>query len=383
MDDILVSLTAGDWDGIKHRPHHFMKRAAQSGRTVLYVEPPVSLLGPLKNKASIATWKRWRQGLSKKEDNLYVLAPPPILPFGYKYRWINKLNQRLLALSLKNNIKKIGGQPSLYTFLPSAADLLALVPFRAVYYDCVDDHGAFKGLINPKLVAELETELLTKSNVCFATAKQLSDDRASLNPDIHLVPNGAEYEHFAKIQDVDLPVPEDILSIKNPIAGFIGGISEWIDLDLIYQTALQLPEVSFVMIGPVDTDISIFTNLDNVHFLGPKPYSSLPAYIHAFSVCLIPFKLTKLTKSVNPIKMYEYLSAGKPVISTPLPEVLNYDGIIQIANGPAETIRVLMDIVGNLEYHHSEEKVLPRQATGKENSWDARWKVIEQLLKVT
>jgi glycosyltransferase involved in cell wall biosynthesis len=376
---IMVTTSAGDWEGIQHRPHHFMKRAAKSGRTVIYVEPPVTLLGPLKNRKLFGNWKRWAKGMRQVEENLYVVSPPPSLPFANKNRRINKINQFLLAKTLKKVISHFKGELELYSFLPNSVDLLDYMDFKKVYYDCVDDHASFTGLIDPEVVNQMEKELLEKADVSFATANQLLEDRKNWSDNFHLVPNGAEYERFAIVQQEKLFLPWDMEKIKGPIIGFYGGISDWINLDIIAETAKQLPDYSFVLIGPIDTSIEQFKNLKNVHFLGAKPYDQLPAYLQAFDICLIPFKINKLTKSVNPIKMYEYLSAGKPVIATPMPEVLQYKDVVHITEN-AQEMKETITAIMNSQEENSPEQIKKRQNIGKENSWDARWNKILSLV---
>lgn len=381
MDKVMITTSAGDWEGVQHRPHHFMKRAAKSGRTVIYIEPPVSLLGPLKNKRLLENWRRWRSGVQKTDEKLYVLSPPPVLPFGSKNRMINRINQRWIASAVKNAMKIIGKERAeLYSFLPNSVDMFKHIPFERIYYDCVDDHASFTGLIKPELIEEMEKELMEKAHVCFATARQLLEDRKDWSANFHLVQNGAEYDHFAKVQTETLLTPHDIAGIPHPIIGFVGGISDWIDLDLIAGAARNLEKCSFVMIGPVDTNINQFKGLHNVHFLGSKPYKNLPNYIQSFDACLIPFRMNKLTKSVNPIKMYEYLSAGKPVISTPLPEVVHHSDVIDIVEHADELVASIKRLIEQTDDASSVEKVAARQIVGRENSWDARWKMVEEKL---
>ncbi|WP_449537832.1 glycosyltransferase [Ferdinandcohnia sp. Marseille-Q9671] len=376
---VMLTFSAGEWSGVQHRPHHFMKRSAKSGWKVIYVEPPATLIAPLKNRETLKVWDRWLKGVKETEDGIYVLTPPPILPFGNKYRIINKINQWIISKSIRKFLKK---QPNavldLYTFLPNSVDLLKYFSFNKVIYDCVDDHGSFTGLINPEIVNQMEKELMANTDVCFATAKQLLEDRKEWSTNFHLVPNGAEYEHFAPAQKGGLPYPIDIEPIKKPIVGFYGGISDWIDIPLITEVAAELPNVSFVFIGPVDTSVKGLKELPNVSFLGTKSYNNLPNYLQAFDICLVPFRINKLTKSVNPIKLYEYLSAGKPVVSTPLPEVLNYSDVVEIGESKEQLIAI---IEKQLEEKDKDIDVMKRQEVGRNNSWDSRWETV--LSKIT
>ncbi|MBD3108527.1 glycosyltransferase [Bacillus sp. AGMB 02131] len=378
---IMVAISAGDWEGVQHRPHHFMKRAAKSGRKVIYMEPPVTLIAPLKNRALLKSWGRWKQGVRKMAENLYVISPPPILPFGNKYRFINKINQKLIARSLRKALRSFNGELELYSFLPSAVDLLDDINFKNIYYDCVDDHASFTGFINKETMESMERELMEKADVCFATASQLLEDRKSWSSEFHLIPNGAEFEHFSRVQTEKLPIPTDILNIHHPIVGFVGGISDWINLKLIEEAAKELPDYSFVMIGPVDTDIEGLKKLKNVYFLGAKSYNELPNYIQCFDMCLIPFKINKLTKSVNPIKMYEYFSSGKPVIATPMQEVVLFKDIVEIVEDKEQMVQAITNIAENKDKYYSNEAINERQKIGEANSWDSRWEKAVSFMK--
>lgn len=378
---LMLAISAGEWEGIKHRPHHLMKRSAKSGWTVIYLEPPATLIGPLKNKKMLLRWKNWLKGLRKAEDNLYLLSPPPILPFYNKYRFINKINQYLISRLIKKALKDFKGVPlDFYSFLPWSVDLIRFLNIDKLIYDCVDDHSSFTGLINAETVARMEKELMRKADVSFATARQLMEDRKDWSGNFHLVPNGAEFEHFANIIEEDNSIPADIAEIKHPIAGFYGGIGDWIDITLLTNVASKISNVNFVFIGPVTTNVDKLKSLPNVTFLGVKPYTELPRYIQQFDTCLVPFKINKLTESVNPIKLYEYLSAGKPVVATALKEVIQYQEVVEIINNQQEMIDRIYKTLDNKE--KIAEKVLKRQQVGKDNSWDVRWQLIERQIKL-
>ncbi len=372
MDQTMLIISAGEWDGIKHRPHHFARRTANSGWTVLYLEPPASLIAPLKNRAMLRRWRNWRKGVRLVEGNIYLLAPPPILPFGNRFRVINRLNQRLIARGIARAITDHDMHHlDLYTYLPSAVDLLPLFDFKTIIYDCVDDHAAFSGLHSEKTLAAMEQELMLAADVSFATATQLQLERSKWSDNFHLIPNGAEYEHFAPAVEPLYPEPQELINLAKPLIGFVGGISDWINIELIAETASLLSEYQFVMIGPIDTDITVLRAQPNINLLGPIDYKDLPYYLSHFAVCLIPFRINKLTESVNPIKMYEYLAAGRAIVATPMPEVKQYQPIIRISATAQETaaaIRELLEADAN-----SQAIVRERQRLAYNNSWDSRW----------
>ncbi len=376
MDKIMLIISAGEWDGIKHRPHHFARRTATSGWRVLYLEPPASLIAPLKNKAMLRRWRNWRLGLRQVEGNINLLAPPPILPFGNRFRVINRLNQRLLARAIKAALNTLSNselvqQLDLYTYLPSAVDLLPLFDFRKIIYDCVDEHAAFTGLHSKKTLDAMEEELMAAADVSFATAKQLQVARSHWSDNLHLIPNGAEYEHFAPAVKPLEPEPAELINLEKPLIGFVGGISDWINIELIAETAERLAEYQFVLIGPIDTNVTILREQPNINLLGPIDYNDLPYYLSHFAVCLIPFRINELTESVNPIKMYEYLAAGRAIVATPMPEVAQYEPIIQIAATAEETAAAIREQLK--PEANSQAAIKERQELAYNNSWDSRW----------
>lgn len=419
----MLIISAGEWVGINHRPHHFARRAANSGWRVVYVEPPASIIAPLKSgktrQRMLKRWSNWRQGVRVTEENITLIAPPPILPFGNRYRWINKLNQRLTLKSIRKQLR-VGGSDlytmatadglgrtneqtptDLYTYLPSAVDLLALFKFDQVIYDCVDDHAAFTGTHSAETLANMERELCERADLCLATATKLLEDRIQWNPNFQLVPNGVEYSRFAvaaesagaddKPTDTASISAADTPASSTPTIGFVGGISDWINIELIAGTAALLPNYKFKLIGPIDTDVTVLENQPNIDLLGPKPYEDLPGYLRTFDVCLITFRINQLSASVNPIKMYEYLAAGKPVVATPMPEVVRFAtdnlGSISIAATAGETAAAIETYIAAQRATDPASRqariaaIAARQELAAQNSWDSRWSKIVELLE--
>jgi hypothetical protein len=185
-----------------------------------------------------------------------------------------------------------------------------------ILFDSVDEPlGEFASWL-PSYAKAVQT-----SNITIASAYSLVE-RASqyTQSEVHLIPNGCDYNHFQAAQtrhSIDCkPFNQD-----KPIIGYIGAIAPWLDQSLINEMAHYLPEYEFVFIGPMLLQKGIAFASSNMHYLGHKDYSDLPSYMSNFSYCLIPFKITKMTKGVNPVKFWEYLASGNPILSTPLPEI--------------------------------------------------------------
>jgi glycosyltransferase involved in cell wall biosynthesis len=189
-----------------------------------------------------------------------------------------------------------------------------------IYY-CVDEYTAFSGVPSASL-AEMERQLLGRADVVFASAERLYQSKARVNPNTFLVRHGVDYQHFRKALDAGTVVPDEIAGLPRPVIGYFGLMSpDWVNIDLLAHVARRFAHGSLVLLGKVAMDLSALTNLPNVHVLGRKPYAALPAYCKGFDVAVIPFPVSEVTLNANPLKAREYLAAGLPVVSTPVPEV--------------------------------------------------------------
>ena len=163
-------------------------------------------------------------------------------------------------------------------------------------------------------------KLASKADIIFTTSSKLYDYHNQRHQNVHMCPNGADYEHFKKAQKKFAPKPKDMPDNNSPVIGYIGAIAPWIDWELIRYISLQNKSFNFVMIGPVYGKFGNLVKAHNIYYLERKEYDILPMYLQFFDVCIIPFKVTPMIEACNPIKMYEYLSAGKPVVATDMPE---------------------------------------------------------------
>ena len=176
-----------------------------------------------------------------------------------------------------------------------------------------------------------ERELLAKVDRVFAVNSALADAKRPLNPDTVEAPHGVDHAHFARALDPTTPVPADLEELARPVLGFYGSIDDWVDLDLLAGIARLHPDWTIALIGPVHIDVSPLEALPNVRLLGRRPHSELPACCKGFAVGLIPYRIEERTPFVNPIKLREYLSAGLPVVSTPVDEVVRLGDLCAIA----------------------------------------------------
>lgn len=372
-EESILCLAAAGWAGMWARAQQFMTIFARWGNRVLYVDPPVTYLSPFKNPSLRG---QAVDRLSQVDERIYVYTPPVFLPFGNIYRSINRLNQRILSAGLRRIYGKLGWEPTLcWTYLPNTVDLgLPGEPF--LIYDCADEHAAFPGLIRKETVHRMERELFRRAGLSLTSAGELFQRKKEQAPKLLMVPNGAALEHFRSALDPGLPVPPDLDSLPRPVIGYIGAVSPWLDQDLLAAAARAHPDWTLVVIGPADTDTSALAAFPNIRLLGHRDYRLLPSYLKGFDATVIPFRINELTRGVNPVKLYEYLAAGKPVVSTGLPEVRAFGEVVSLAGTPDEFVqRLEEELAGD-----SPEKIAARLKVAGEHSWEARAGVVAEQI---
>jgi glycosyltransferase involved in cell wall biosynthesis len=223
-----------------------------------------------------------------------------------------------------------------WVFNPPAAVIAGTLDEDKLIYYCVDEYTAFSGVSGQSMV-DFENQLLRQADLAIVTSERLLQSRRKINPNTVLVRHGVDFTHFRRALDPETLVPAEIRDLPKPVIGFFGLIADWVDVDLMAEVAKHFRAGSMVILGKATTDISVLQSLPNVHVLGRKPYADLPAYCKGFDVALMPFRINELTLNSNPLKVREYLAAGLPVVSSPIPEV-EVLGLCRIANGPVETI---------------------------------------------
>jgi len=266
----------------------------------------------------------------------------------------------------------------MWTFLPTTASLVRRLKAEKFVYYCVDEWSAFS-FLDGKLMREMEERLIAQSDLVIASAEALYTSKRHLNPKTYLVPHGVDGEHFAQARHETTEIAPELKGLPSPIIGFWGLIHEWIDLDLLQLVATRHPEWSVVLVGKVGVDCSTLRRMPNVHFVGTRSYESLPRFARGFTAAMLPFKVNRLTDSVNPIKLREYLAAGLPVVSTALPEVLQFAGVVRIGATPEEFVRELEIAVRDT----GDAAARRRMEAVREDTWLARVEHISTLVEKT
>ncbi len=374
----IVCLATSPWYPIPTRKQQVMSRIPDA--QILYFDPSITYIAPLKDKLARPKLKAYKEAGQEVQKDLTVYALPPVLPFFNKFRFINKLNQRRIARYIRKRMAQHGFEkPVLWVYSPVTVDCVDHIPHRALVYDCVDRHSAYGGLMNPQLVDDMELELAGKCDQVFATAKALAQRLEKANPNTAFIPNGANFERFVQAAE-HLPCPEDMQAIPKPIFGFVGALQECIEYGYLESAASQHPDWSFVFIGRENpgVDLTKLRAMKNCHFLGLKPNEQLPSYISQFDACLNLFAKSDLSKDVSPLKFYEYLATGKPIVSTPQPDqVLQYAPVIHIAADEAEFAACCAATLEDT----AAERTKARIEEGRKSSWDARVAQMREILE--
>ncbi|MCR5862064.1 glycosyltransferase [Flavobacterium sp. J372] len=327
------------WDFVYQRPQHVISRMAKNYK-ILFVEEP---------------WHRpEEQGsrLNKISDMLHVLQP-------------NTTNIDGIGAIIKEyadvNSDMIG-----WFYSPSFVPLLSHFNFSTIIYDCMDELSLFKGA--PAELIDHEQYLIANADIVFTGGKSLYESKARLHDNVHCFPSSVDRAHFAKALN-GIAVPEDIASVKSPIVGYCGVIDERINMELLNEAAGRMPEVAFVMIGPLakigEHDLP---RRENIHYLGMKDYIELPAYIKAFKLAMMPFALNDATKYISPTKTLEYMAAHKPIISTAITDVVrDYAHCVSIVHNADDfenAVTAALGIEANVMMNGDYERILDQ------TSWD-------------
>lgn len=378
MKQQIVCLATSPWYPIPTRKQQVMSRIPDAD--ILYFDPSSSILAPLKDKEAKAKMTAYKEPGEQVKPHITRYSLPPVLPFFNKFRIINRLNQRRMAGFVQKKMQVHGFQkPLLWVYSPVTVDAVDRIPHSALVYDCVDRHSAYGGLMDPALVDEMELELAAKCSAVFATAVPLAERLKNANEKTWFIPNGANFERFVEASKPQ-PVPEELEKIPHPIFGFVGALQTCIEYGFVAETAKQHPDWSFVWIGgeKPGADLAELKTLSNVHFLGIKPNDQLPKYLAHFDVCLNLFDNGPLSKDVSPLKFFEYLATGKPIVSTRQPDqVLQYAALIHIADDADTFAACCQAALADTDPQRTNARI----QEGKNSSWDARVAEMCEILR--
>ena len=326
---------AKDWSEDPTSNNHVMKLLARDNQ-VLWLNSIATRTPSLASGSDLKKIGRklasFARGPVEVEPHLSVYTPI-VLPFPHSAAAAS-VNERILKASVGLLRRRRGmGDFQLWAFLPTAVRYAGRLGESLLVYYCTDEWSQFESVDGSRMAA-LERELLERADLVFCTSRTLVERKRVSNPETHLASHGVDHAHFAKALDEGTPVAAEMRGLKRPILGFFGLVESWIDIDLFAHLASRRPDWTIVVVGKAKVDVSRLARHPNVVLTGRKPYEELPGFCKAWDVALCPFVLNELTRNVNPIKLREYLSAGLPVVSTGIPEVLHHKDWCEIADDP-------------------------------------------------
>ena len=376
-DESIVILSSDDW-GWKTSKYQLSVRFSRRNR-VLFVSS-IGFRPPTASRSDAGRMLRklaaFFRGPRKVQDNVWVLTPL-VVPFG-RGRAVRGLNRLLFRLQYAAALRILRlRSPYLFVFSPNWRAYVPGLRRRKLIYYCVDEQSGFKG-VDGDLFRKWDEDLTRQADHVFCSAHALWSSKQKLNPATHYMPHGVNWRHFAGAVTGEgtRPIPE-LEGIDGPILLFFGHISyDWVDTELVRWLAGQRPEWHIVLAGRSAVDEAEFAACPNVHLLGEREYDELPSLCASASVGIIPFVESPLTAACNPLKLYEYLAAGLPVVSTEIPEVRRAPGAARVAATPAAFLRACEDALRIDRRKYGPEA----SASVREHDWDRRVEKIYSLV---
>jgi len=312
------------WNFVFQRPQHLMSRFAEAGRVIFWEEPEAALpeMEPALGVRTCA------------ETGVIVVTPSLPETLAAEER------EAILKSLLDTYLAGEEGPVVRWYYTPMMLPFSRHIEAACTVYDCMDELANFR--FAPVELLSLERELIASADVVFTGGYSLYEAKKGLHPNIHPFPSSVDRAHFGRARAMDA-APDDQGSLPRPRFGFYGVIDERMDLEMVAAVADAHPEWSIVMVGPVvKIDLADLPHRPNIHYLGGKKYEELPVYLGGWDVALMPFAINDSTKFISPTKTPEYLAGGRPVVSTPITDVIRHYGELEsvfIADGAEAFIK--------------------------------------------
>lgn len=327
------------WDWVWQRPQQFLSRFSKRHQ-ILFVEGPVpseEVAEPTSELREVTEF-----------PNITIMRSKMPASRWFDGAWVDKERRRLVQELLAGPLGLRFRDPVQWFYDPMAVTAFAgHMGERAIVFDCMDQLSQFKGA--PKELIRRERELLTIADVVFAGGPKIGRDKIKYNANTHSYGCGVDVKHFGTARSKNTEIPADVANLPGPIFGFFGVVDERMDYDLVARLADAHPHGSVVIIGPMTkVDPATIPQRPNLHWLGGRDYSLLPAYVKAFDVCLMPFAINEATEYINPTKALEYMATGKPIVSTPIEDVvLQFSGVVKISQSSEEFVALCTEAATN------------------------------------
>lgn len=363
-------------------------RLAERGHRVLYVEPRhfwlTMLLGQFPGSKGRWSWLLRSHWPWRARKNLWVVSQINTIPWSRELAIVSNINHWLNAPVVRV-IAKLKGflQPALLVYDTEAAQYLSLFKRSRVIYDCVDDHRVQAGVNrNPLRVKAEEEKIAQRAGGISVTTDILYDRFRALNKNVRLVPNAADIDLFKHYAGEE---PEDLRTIPHPRIGTVGALDPYkVDFNLLVTVAKKHADWQFILVGPENQigggeqegGIRLLKNMANVHFLGEKPQADVPAYVHAFDVAMIPYRKSEYNNASFPLKFWEFMASGKPVVAMNLPSLRPYQNIFLSGQTVDDFERGVLIALSD-----GAEQKTARLGEAEKHGWDERVDALENMLE--
>ena len=346
-----------DWTFRFQRPQQLMRRYARAGHRVFYLE--------LATRSTGAPYT-----LVEREPNVWTVSlAGPALDVYRGALTADGCDALLASLDALRRDLSLGAAAAIVQlpyWWPLARQARERWNWRLVY-DCMDDHAGFS--TNTESMVGGEGGMFREADLVVASSARLEAKARACGSRPIVIRNGCDFAHFSR--PVKAPG-------RRPVIGYYGAIADWFDADLVADLAERRPDWDFVLVGSTFTgDVTRLSQLPNVTLPGEKPYAEVASWLERFDVAIIPFKRVPLTEATNPVKVYEMLAAGKPVVAVPLPEVAALGSLVRLASRPDEFEREIAAALGERDPALASR----RRVFARQNTWDHRFEQFARAVR--
>lgn len=381
QNQAILSFSLERWNQVWRSRHHIMSELARSNK-VLFASSPYQIRDAFRNFSDADADET---GVSKISSNLHAYIPPRWLPIVFRYPRIDRLISNLRNWHIARALKSLGmRQPIVYIWHPAFAEMANAFDDALVVYHCYDEYTSFDAKSGESEVQEKqEKALLKRANIVFTVSDKVRERRLAFNPNIYTINNGVNYGLFCKAQHPITVIPKDISVIPHPIIGLVTTLTSITDLGLLREVFQRRPDWSFVFIGLEETPDHLTNEalrtlllLPNIHIIGRRTLQEIPGYLKGCDVCALPWLLNELSLSGSPLKLYEYLASGKPVVSTPLHHLLHLGKAIAFASNANQWIAAIEAALRG----DGPGTVGDRQSIARDNTWEKKVAFISEKI---
>lgn len=388
--ECIICFAPDPWEDIWRNRHRLLSVFSRTNR-VLYVEPRLHVRPLVRRLRSGEIRPRdfFRRRIEEVQKNLFVYHDPLFLP-RTGWRGIGKAVDRLRDVLLERTVRRLGfARPVLWLVRPSCWDLPGKFGEKAVLYQIVDDYLSYPG-VTPRARERLEREervIADHADLIVVTAETLLAVKRGLHPNVILIPNGVDEGTLEEGRREGGDVPRELVEARRPVFGYVGGITEKLDLELLEKIARSFENSStgtLVLVGPVNVSsagalkrIERLRASPAVLFTGKKEAREVPAFLRGFDVGLIPYAPGEQSRSIDPLKLYEYLAFGLPVVAADIPSMRPHAAVVRVAADHATFLAHL----GEAALERDEAIASRRRAIAAENGWERRADQISDALE--